>query len=100
MGSRHLQIRQLRRPPRHPSVCSLGSVADPIEGRYDLVTCIEVLEHMPEAEAIRAIAAMTKATDRILFSSSPSDFNEPTHVNVHRAIYWLRCSPPRVSPRT
>jgi hypothetical protein len=44
---------------------------------------------MPEAEAIRAIAAMTKATDRILFSSSPSDFNEPTHVNVHRAIYWL-----------
>ncbi len=70
--------------------CSVGSIADPIEGRYDLVTCIEVLEHMPEAEAIRAIAAMTKATDRILFSSSPSDFNEPTHVNVHPAIYWLR----------
>ena len=69
--------------------CSVGSVADPIEGRYDLVTCIEVLEHMPEAEAIRAIAAMAKAADRILFSSSPSDFNEPTHVNVHRAIYWL-----------
>src|SRR5258708_4713731 len=29
--------------------CSVGSVADPIEGRFDLITCIEVLEHMPEA---------------------------------------------------
>jgi SAM-dependent methyltransferase len=70
--------------------CLVGSIADPIEGKYDLVTCIEVLEHMPEAEAIRAIAAMTAVTDRILFSSSPEDFDEPTHVNVHPIIYWLR----------
>jgi 2-polyprenyl-3-methyl-5-hydroxy-6-metoxy-1,4-benzoquinol methylase len=70
--------------------CSIGSIADPIEGQYDLLTCIEVLEHMPEAEAIRAIAAMTSVTNRILFSSSPSDFDEPTHINVRPAIYWLR----------
>jgi SAM-dependent methyltransferase len=70
--------------------CAVGSIADPIEGRYDLITCIEVLEHMPEADAIQAIAAMACVTDRILFSSSPSDFNEPTHINVRPAIYWLR----------
>ena len=69
--------------------CSVGSIADPIEGKYDLVTCIEVLEHMPEAEAIQAIASMTSVTDRILFSSSPNDFNEPTHINVQPTIYWL-----------
>ncbi len=71
--------------------CSLGSLADPIPGgRYDLVTCIEVLEHMPEAESRMAIRQMTLAADSILFSSSPDDFNEPTHVNVHPTIFWLR----------
>jgi len=77
------------RPDMRP-YCSVGSIADPIEGKYDLVTCIEVLEHMPEAEAIRAIGTMASVTDRILFSSSPNDFKEPTHINVRPPIYWLR----------
>src|SRR5438270_13883388 len=42
--------------------CRLGSIADPIEGPYDLITCIEVLEHMPEAQARQAIENMTRAT--------------------------------------
>jgi hypothetical protein len=33
---------------------------------------------------------MTAATTRIFFSSSPDDFDEPTHVNVRPPIYWLR----------
>jgi SAM-dependent methyltransferase len=70
--------------------CCVGSIADPIEGRFDLITCIEVLEHMPEAAAVQAIEAMTAATDRILFSSSPRDLQEPTHINVKPTIYWLR----------
>jgi SAM-dependent methyltransferase len=70
--------------------CSVGSLTAKIEDRFDLVVCIEVLEHMPEAEAARAVANMTSVTDRIVFSSSPTDFNEPTHVNINPAIYWLR----------
>ena len=70
--------------------CSVGSIADAIEGDYDLVLCVEVLEHMPEEEAVQAIAAMTRAAPRILFSSTPSDFDEPTHVNVRPTLYWLR----------
>jgi len=77
------------RPDLRP-YCAVGSIADPIEGRYDLVTCIEVLEHMEEDAAIRAVAAMTAATDRLLFSSSPTDFDEPTHINVRPTLYWLR----------
>ena len=76
--------------PDMRAYCAVGSIAEPIEGRYDLVTCIEVLEHMPEADAIRAIGAMTKVTDRVLFSSSPTDFEEETHINVRPPIYWLR----------
>lgn len=69
--------------------CAVGTVADPIEGAYDLVTSIEVLEHMPEGEALEAIASMARASDRILFSSSPDDHDEPTHCNVRPIRYWL-----------
>jgi 2-polyprenyl-3-methyl-5-hydroxy-6-metoxy-1,4-benzoquinol methylase len=66
-----------------------GSIADDIAGSYDLITCIEVLEHMAEREALLAIAAMAAATDQILFSSSPSDLTEPTHINVRPILWWL-----------
>ncbi|MBV8574034.1 MAG: methyltransferase domain-containing protein, partial [Acetobacteraceae bacterium] len=55
--------------------CEVGSIADPVEGRYDLIACIEVLEHMPEAEAARAIQVLAASAPRILFSSSPTDLD-------------------------
>jgi hypothetical protein len=54
-----------------------------------MVTCIEVLEHIPEEDALRAIRAMAAAAPRILFSSTPVDLDEPTHVNVRPTAYWL-----------
>src|SRR6476620_2014570 len=71
------QVRQDLQP-----YCRMGSLTEPIEGSFDLITCIEVLEHMPENEAEKAIRNLCGATDTILFSSTPSDFSEPTHVNV------------------
>jgi len=76
------------RPDMRP-YCRVGSLVDPIADRYDLVTCIEVTEHMPETEAQAAIGNLARAADRILFSSTPSDFSEPTHINIHPPIYWL-----------
>jgi len=70
--------------------CTVGSLTDPIEGHFELITCIEVLEHMPEAEAKQAIEHMCRAGDVILFSSTPSDLAEESHVNVQPVIYWLR----------
>jgi GT2 family glycosyltransferase/SAM-dependent methyltransferase len=69
--------------------CSVGSLAEPIEGPFDLITCIEVLEHMTEEESEIAIANMTAASDRIVFSSSPTDLVEATHINVKPPIYWI-----------
>lgn len=69
--------------------CKVGSLAEPIDGTYDLITCIEVLEHIPEQDALKAIANMAKATDTILFSSSFTDLSEPTHINVRQPIWWL-----------
>jgi SAM-dependent methyltransferase len=64
--------------------CQVGSIADGIEGRYDLITCLEVLEHMPEAQAARAIENMTRATDTIVFSATPR-----TQVHARPVLSWL-----------
>ncbi len=45
---------------------------------------------MPEQEAIAAIRTICALAPRVLFSSTPSDFDEPTHVNVRPTLYWLR----------
>ncbi len=84
----HFAVSEAR--PDMVSFIQQGSIADPIEGRYDLVVCIEVLEHMSEQESITAIASIALATDRILFSSSPTDLQEPTHINVKPTIWWLK----------
>lgn len=81
-------IGQVRRDARE--YCEIGSLEDEIEGRYDLVCCIEVLEHMDVKAGDAAIRNLTSAADRVLFSSSPDDFEEPTHVNVRPPIHWIR----------
>lgn len=70
--------------------CSVASATEPISGRYDLVTCIEVLEHLSEADGKAAIRNMGAVTDVVLFSSTPADFVEPTHLNVQPVLYWLK----------
>jgi SAM-dependent methyltransferase len=68
--------------------CRHGSIADEFPTRYDLIVSIEVLEHMPVREAEAAIANFCRHTDDVIFSSSPSDYKEPTHINVHPPDYW------------
>ena len=68
--------------------CSLGSIAEEIEGRYDLITCIEVAEHLPTFSVDEAIGNLCRHTDAVLFSSTPDDFDEPTHLNVESSGYW------------
>lgn len=75
----------------HPDVrdrLRVGSATEPVAGRFDLVTCIEVLEHMSPLDAQRAIDNITAATDVVLFSSSPDDHDEPTHVNTRPTAQW------------
>jgi hypothetical protein len=66
----------------------VASATDPIEGRYDLVSMIEMIEHMGPQDAQRAIDRVTAVTDRVLFSSSPGDHDEPTHVNTKPTAAW------------
>jgi glycosyltransferase involved in cell wall biosynthesis len=68
--------------------CWVGSVTEEIEAHYDLITCIEVLEHLPPWLADSAVANICRHADRVLFSSTPDDFDEPTHLNVEPGGYW------------
>jgi hypothetical protein len=70
--------------------CWVDTAREGIEGNYDLVICIEVCEHLPEEDANEAVRQMTSHSDTVLFSSTPSDFTEATHVNVRPIIDWLR----------
>lgn len=74
-----------------PSVkdyCRVGSITDDLGGDYDLITCIEVVEHMPPAEGLAAIGNLCRHAPEVLFSSSPHDFREPTHVAVRPVEHW------------
>ena len=79
-------VSQVRRDIRR--YCRVASLLDPIPERFDLIVCIEVLEHIPEEMATRVIANLCRSTDDILFSSTPDDFAEVTHVNVRPRSYW------------
>ena len=69
--------------------CSLGSVAEPLNRNYSLISCIEVLEHLPSQEAELAVENLCKHTDDILFSSTPFEYKEATHINVQPPEYWV-----------
>ena len=68
--------------------CWEGSIADSFGARYDLITCIEVVEHMPAEASEAAIANLCEHADDVLFSSSATDYREPTHINVHPPEHW------------
>lgn len=67
----------------------VASVDDELDRRYDAISCIEVLEHVREDSAAAAVASFARHTDVVLFSSTPDDFDEPTHVNVQPVEHWV-----------
>ena len=74
--------------------CAVGSLLDPLpEGlpeQYDVVVTIEVLEHLYADAGEKAIQNLCSLADTVIFSSSPDDFTEKTHLNVQQREYWAR----------
>jgi SAM-dependent methyltransferase len=68
--------------------CRQGSITEPLADRYDLVVSIEVLEHLPTEDAIRAVGNLCSATEDFIFSSTPLDYQEITHLNVQPPEWW------------
>lgn len=72
--------------------CFEHSITKPLPSRvpetYDLVVVTEVLEHLFPEEGELAIENLCKYSDTIVFSSTPSDVEDRTHVNVQQPEYW------------
>jgi len=77
----------------HPDIqeyCWVGTVMAPLPRTYDLIVCIEVLEHLSARDAERAIENFCGHADDILFSSTPSDWKEATHFRVRPPEDWAQ----------
>lgn len=75
----------------HPDIrefCWVGSIAEAFPQKYDLIVSIEVIEHLPIPEAERAIENFCQHSDQVLFSSTPDEYKEATHVNVQPVEHW------------
>ena len=74
--------------------CFVHSIQNPLPERfiqhYDLVLTIEVLEHLYPEAGIQAIQNLCNYADAIIFTSTPDDIDDCTHVNVRRKEYWSR----------
>ena len=74
--------------PRAAGRLRVGSLTEALGGRYDMVTCIEVVEHLSQPDAEKAMDHICAITDLVVLSSSPWDFKEATHVNVRPGGHW------------
>jgi 2-polyprenyl-3-methyl-5-hydroxy-6-metoxy-1,4-benzoquinol methylase len=68
--------------------CWVGSITDAFPRDYELIITIETVEHMKPADAERAIDNICKHTRDVLFSSTPHDYREATHLCVRPPEYW------------
>lgn len=68
--------------------CQVGSITDRRSERYDLIVCIEVVEHLPPEQAHDVIDNLCRYTEDVIFSSTFDDYTEPTHFNVRPMEYW------------
>lgn len=75
-------------PAELRSFCHQARITDDLPCRFDLVVCTEVVEHLPPSMAVGAVARLCGLGDRVLFSSTPDEFAESTHLNVELPGYW------------
>ena len=69
---------------------ALEDLPEDFPKRYDMVSCIEMIEHLEEPDGLALIKKMCSYTDTLLLSSTPDAKDEPTHFNVQQPEYWVK----------
>lgn len=67
--------------------CDLGQPL-PIRRSFDLATCLEVAEHLPQARAAGLVADLVSLAPVILFSSAIPEQGGIGHINEQWPEYW------------
>lgn len=61
----------------------------PDVGRFDLVVCLEVAEHLPETRAASFVRDLTALAPLVLFSAAAPGQGGTNHVNEQWPDYWI-----------
>lgn len=66
---------------------------------FDLVLCLDVLEHLPEEQSVPALTELARVSRRwvllnICYWTDSNARKDPTHVNLHSAGWWRK----RIAP--
>lgn len=59
-----------------------------VRGKFDLVVCLEVAEHLPEKRSDSFIRDLTKLADRVLFSAATPGQGGTNHINEQPLEFW------------
>jgi SAM-dependent methyltransferase len=58
--------------------------------RFDLATCLEVAEHLPERNSKYLVQQLTSAAPQVLFSAATPGQLAKGHINCHPLSYWRK----------
>ena len=79
----------------HPSIepyVAVSPILTPLPmafpARFDVVTCIEVIEHLPREDSRKAVEWLCSLADVVVFTSTPRHYAEPSHIAVRPVEEW------------
>ena len=82
-------------PEPYRSRVSLGDAlhTGAADRSYDLVLCLDVLEHLPEEQSVPALAELVRVSRRwiilnICYWTDSNARKDPTHINLHSKGWW------------
>ena len=75
--------------PEAQPYCQVGSLSEPLPlSHYDLILCIDVLEHLAAESAENAVRYLCQSSNAILVSCAPSHITQQIHLNNLPPEYW------------
>jgi cellulose synthase/poly-beta-1,6-N-acetylglucosamine synthase-like glycosyltransferase len=76
-------------PSYEAAFCRRDSPANAVPGFYDLIVCLDALDHMSEHDRHQAIVNFCRATTTILFASSLTGFQDLPGRDSQPVPWWL-----------
>ncbi len=84
----HVELKQLLIPPKNFQRQNLAERLTAPD-RFDLVNCLEVAEHLPEARAETFVADLCRLSDVVIFSAAIPGQGGTHHLNERWPSYWI-----------